>query len=492
MQRLLTTALRTQVNKHRGTLNAAKYLYSTLADVSVDNPISLSLRPSEKELFSQRLQLPDTNNFAKFDILAKLGDWEQIERMATIDPEKTEAEQDEDVRISNLSSNHIWRGVSILRQNRIDEAFEEFSVAQDLLTSSDELRDVENQTLHLILYFILKYCPNGAATILSKFKEKKGISKENFDVLEHQAKAYEQILTKDVIRNQNDILDEECELLYRIIPENWQTHYINAIRALTQGELQYSLRALLEAEDLVADYPTRLHAVLNLKSFVLAELGRHDEAKETLQRYVLLNPQENDLLTKSSMVSSYNQLGQYEKVIETVNNILELYPDSAANKTQRGYAYMSLGRREEALKDFNDVKDEDPRAFLYSARLAQDSNEALEQLTKYCESQSDDPLGWYLLAEKKVEVALKHVKDFEKWKEMILEGQQAAEKALKIDKDHLGAIVFMAETERLVGNFRSCEEYLKRARLVDADSKYIESVQKKLDQDVSSFGREIN
>ena len=101
----------------------------------------------------------------------------------------------------------------------------------------------------------------------------------------------------------------------------------------------------------------RLPAILNNLSGILIEIGKYDEAKETLNRFLLFVTEKNDF---EDMVIAYNNLGiasinkkEYEKAIEIYKDNLErIQTYDIQNYESSGICFTNLATAYNELKDF--------------------------------------------------------------------------------------------------------------------------------------------
>jgi tetratricopeptide (TPR) repeat protein len=92
--------------------------------------------------------------------------------------------------------------------------------------------------------------------------------------------------------------------------------------------------------------------------------GQYEDAKETYDRILSLNPSDSTILHSRGI--TYGQLGKYDKALADFNRALELRPDAPGTLINRGNAYTELARYDEAFADLNrslELAPNDPAAF---------------------------------------------------------------------------------------------------------------------------------
>ena len=83
------------------------------------------------------------------------------------------------------------------------------------------------------------------------------------------------------------------------------------------------------------------------RGLVLGNLGRHEEALESFDRAIELDP--NDALAWLSRGAALGNLGRHQEALESFDKAIELDPNNALAWFNRGRALYALGRHQEAL-----------------------------------------------------------------------------------------------------------------------------------------------
>ena len=98
---------------------------------------------------------------------------------------------------------------------------------------------------------------------------------------------------------------------------------------------------------------------LSWKGIALINLGKDEDALESLNHALTINPN-NDFALSSKGVALLN-LGKDEDALESFNQALDINPNNDIALPNKGYALGNLGKHEKALESFNQALDINPK-----------------------------------------------------------------------------------------------------------------------------------
>jgi tetratricopeptide (TPR) repeat protein len=135
------------------------------------------------------------------------------------------------------------------------------------------------------------------------------------------------------------------------------------------------------------------------QAFCLGNLGRDDEAIESLDKAIELNPEDADVWQKRGL--TFGRLGFYETALECLDKAVELCSSDASAWLNRGVALNYLGCLDEALASTNkaiEIEPEEPLPWINRAtELASlgRREEALLSCDEAIRLAPQKPLGWF-------------------------------------------------------------------------------------------------
>jgi len=128
--------------------------------------------------------------------------------------------------------------------------------------------------------------------------------------------------------------------------------------------------------------PDNVIAINNLAWIMSQEQGRHAEALELAQKGLRITPEYFDLIDTRGVV--YYRLGEYEKAVQDFTTCMALYPSatpaSVATRLHLARALAQLGQKEKAIEELNQILDIGTRIGGVSTADLTDAQRLLRQL----------------------------------------------------------------------------------------------------------------
>ena len=143
-----------------------------------------------------------------------------------------------------------------------------------------------------------------------------------------------------------------------------------------------------------AKIESNINEVWVFRGVALDELGRHEEALDSFNKAIELEPKEWSV--RMSYGNTLIKLGRYEEALASFDKVIELKYDNLIAWIEKGKALSSLERYDEALQSFNKAIELDPKNVL--AWCGQSKilinlkryDEALESINKAIELESNN------------------------------------------------------------------------------------------------------
>jgi tetratricopeptide (TPR) repeat protein len=259
------------------------------------------------------------------------------------------ADLDEAVRLAPKRA-AIFRARGAVRdaQGKLDAALEDLNRAVEL----DPKHVPSYQAKALVLAKMKKY--DEALAVLDKAM---ALAPDTAALLVEKARI-------DLAQGKAKAALEELDKADAIVPDN---PGLLLLRAGVRFDLGQKDEALADVERVLAAAPDasealRLHALLLLSSQKL------DAAAADLEKLRLQDPKDEPILLELALV--YQSLKQYDKAIEIYSGVLRRHPDRWKFLRGRGDALLSVGRRGEAIADFDKVLGQQPKDITVLNNLA--------------------------------------------------------------------------------------------------------------------------
>ena len=140
-----------------------------------------------------------------------------------------------------------------------------------------------------------------------------------------------------------------AEELTRALAIDGSSLPILELRAALYEQLGEKAKALADVEKILEIKPGQPN-IMRMRAVLLADLGKYDAAVEELQNLHKANPK--DSLTMLQLGMLYTSMKKYDKAIEVFTAILADHPDDVDAMRGRADALLNLGRRADAVADY--------------------------------------------------------------------------------------------------------------------------------------------
>ena len=140
-----------------------------------------------------------------------------------------------------------------------------------------------------------------------------------------------------------------AEELTRALALNGSSLPLLELRAALYEQLGEKAKALADVEKILQIKPGQAN-VMRLRAGLLAELGKYDAAVEELQNLHKASPKDSQIVLQLGML--YTGMKKYGKAVEVFTSILAEHPDDVEAMRCRGDALLNLGRRANAVSDY--------------------------------------------------------------------------------------------------------------------------------------------
>ncbi|MGD0898315.1 MAG: tetratricopeptide repeat protein [Thermoguttaceae bacterium] len=248
------------------------------------------------------------------------------------EPAKKLADLDEATRVAPGDASVLRaRGIVRAEMNKLDAALDDFNKAIEL----DPKQAPTYQLKALVLVKQKKL--DEALAVLQKARE---IIPGNIDLPAMKARI-------DAGRADYPAALEESNRAIGIDANNLE---VLLLRAGIYQEMGRKADALADIDHVLKLKP-RLSGAMRDRAVLLADLGKFDEAVTQLEQLRQANPK--DPLTLLQLGLLYSAGKKYETAAKHFSDLLSQYPDEWMGYRGRADAYLNLGRRAEALADYD-------------------------------------------------------------------------------------------------------------------------------------------
>lgn len=245
-------------------------------------------------------------------------------------------------------------------------------------------------------------------------------------------------------------LDKFSKLLNRVIADyNYKLDYMDYFLL---GAKYYISRdyttALIYANKVIELKPDFARAY-NLKAMILKELKRYNQALETIDKAIEINPK----ISWDNKATILMEIGFYKEALECVNKALEISPDSKFALVYKAQILIKLGKYEDALKLIEKAQSIDYTFGLHEKAYCllelKRFDEAIEVLNEIIEANPNDARAYYNRA---CAYSLKNEQD---------KAIYDLKKAIELNIDYK----FMAMDDKDFDNIRENQEFKKLLEL---------------------------
>ncbi len=140
-----------------------------------------------------------------------------------------------------------------------------------------------------------------------------------------------------------------AEELTRALAIDGSNRPILELRAALYEQLGEKAKALADVEKILELKPGQSN-LMRMRAILLADLGKYDAAVEELQKLHKASPKDSLTMLQLGMV--YSGMKKYDKAIEVFTAILTDHPDDVDAMRGRADALLNLGRRANAIADY--------------------------------------------------------------------------------------------------------------------------------------------
>ena len=256
------------------------------------------------------------------------------------DPNRRLADLDEAVRVApGDASVFRSRGATRADMNKLEPAIDDFNKAIEL-----DPKQVSSYQLKVMVLVKQKKLADALA-VLDKARS---VAPDNVDLPVTKARIY----TLDA--NYKSALDE-LNRAAAVEPANLG---VLLLRAAVYQEMGNKAKALEDIDKILKLKP-RLPAAMRDRAILLSDLGKFDDAVSQLEQLQKANPK--DPLTLLQLGMLYTAQKSYDKSVAAYSALLADHPEEWMAYRGRGDALLNLGRRIEAVADYDKALARQPK-----------------------------------------------------------------------------------------------------------------------------------
>ena len=258
---------------------------------------------------------------------------EALVRRATLRKDARQRLADLDEALRALPGNAVvlrTRGLVHAEAEKWDDALADL----DKAIAADPRQILTYQMKAAVLVKIKKF--SEALDVLEKAHS---VAPESIDLLVARA----QILVAQ--SNYKAAVDE----LTRALAIDGSNQPILELRAALYEQLGDKAKVLADVEKILEIKPDQPN-MMRTRAILLAELGKYDAAIAELQNLHKANPKDSSTVLQLGMV--YTSMKKYDKAIEVFATVLKDHPDDWEAMRGRADAMLNLGRRADAISDY--------------------------------------------------------------------------------------------------------------------------------------------